>query len=640
MRKNKIFGAIHAFMFCAFFFSFIFRSENYLLRDLIVDSCSLFAAYFNAEILAFAAGAVFFLWFAVIWNLRMHYRLFLILLLTLGCLVAWVLWPPFVAYVLAVAALSTALPFAVNYERFEPVRLFWGFLAMLPAACFPNIHFYAGIVALIVIIAQREIPGIRFFGRVILAFMMFTAFLFGAFASNNKSIVPDVTAEHFRQNYELMMLAYAQYGAIPENSKCYFNHPWRNINDLSAIVTKLSVDKNENMTAYFAGDQLRYSAEHDLSLQGKHIPVPVMKQNIFARPSVVLISYPANGDYTYYTTSGKDFYYGDAWRNYSFYTVEGLTRQKKKMMKNGILALQLPDNYENAAPIFAAVKKVFKHTVILRWSGLYVFASDRKLTADPDVLDRNAVNAGIYRYMYAPYRILLFALTTYQDDAEDERLTRAVSAAEPRSLCDLPVLTAAKQPYVALADNIFRSLLEYAVWILPALFLLYCFCRYWYAGVPGAKLPFQSFETGLIAGVTLLIPALIYSLSRQTLLLKVIADSKITLFCFAAMIMLLFVRGKAASSFPVRILMAILCACSFFVLDISKTLLCCIALLSGIAAVCAGQCPHRCRMPFWFLGMSFACLLTPFLWYSPLLFYPTGCIILCYILFAGHKQKQ
>ena len=58
------------------------------------------------------------------------------------------------------------------------------------------------------------------------------------------------------------------------------------------------------------------------------------------------------------------------------------------MKKNGILALQLPDDHENAIPILAAMKKVFKHTVILRWSGIYVFASDRKLTADPEVLDR------------------------------------------------------------------------------------------------------------------------------------------------------------------------------------------------------------------------------------------------------------
>jgi hypothetical protein len=310
------------------------------------------------------------------------------------------------------------------------------------------------------------------------------------------------------------------------------------------------------------------------------------------------------------------------------------------MKKNGILALQLPDDHENAIPILAAVKKVFKHIVILRWSGIYVFASDRKLTADPEVLDRNAVNSGIYRYMYAPYRIILFALTSFQDEAEDQRLDRAASSAAPRSLRDLPLLTTNGQSHVAILEFLFRSILDYAVWILPVLFLLYCFCRYWYAGVPGAKLPFQSFETGLIAGVTFLIPALIYSLSMHISLLKVISAETVTLFCFAAMIMLLFVRGKAASSFPVRILMALLCVCAFFVLDISKTLLCCISLLSGIAAICAGQCPHRCRMPFWFLGMSFACLLTPFLWYSPILFYPTGCIILCYILFAGHKQKQ
>lgn len=640
MKKNKIFGAIHAFMFCAFFFSFIFRSENYLLRSFPVEYCSFFTAYFNAEILAFAGCAVFFLWFAVIWNLRMHHRLFLILLLTLGCLVAWGLWPSFVACVLAVAALSTALPFAVNYERFDPVRLFWGFLAVSPVVYFPNLYFYTGIIALIVIIAQREIPGIRFFGRLILAFMMITVFLFGAFADDKKNIVPDFSAEYFRQNYELMMLAYAQHGAIPENTRSYFNHPWRNMNELSVLVTKLSVDRDENMSAYFAGDQFRYSAEHDLMLQGKHIPAPDGKTNLFARPSVVLIPYPATGDYSKLINAGNVLYYGDAWRNYAFYTVEGLTKQKKNMKKNGILALQLPDNYDHAAPILAAVKKVFKHTVILRWSGIYVLASDRKLTADPHVLDRNAVNAGIYRYMYAPYRILHLALTTYQDDAEDERLTRAASDVAPRSLRDLPVLTTTKQPHVAWAQIIFRNVLDYAVWILPVLFLLYCFCRYWYAGVPGAKLPFQSFETGLIAGVTFLIPALIYSLSMHISLLKVISAETVTLFCFAAMIMLLFVRGKAASSFPVRILMALLCVCAFFVLDISKTLLCCISLLSGIAAICAGQCPHRCRMPFWFLGMSFACLLTPFLWFSPLLFYPTGCIILCYILFAGHKQKQ
>ena len=639
MKKSNFWGAIHAFMFCAFFFSFIFRSENYLLRSFNTDYCSLFAAYFNAEILAFAAGTVFFLWFAVIWNLRMHYRLFLILLLTLGCLAAWWLGWAFIAYVLAVAALSTALPFAVNYERFDPVRLFWGFLAVAPVVCFPNLYFVAGIVALIVMIAQREIPGIRFFGRVILAFMMITAFLFGSFSHDKKNIVPDFTSEYFRQNYELMMLAYAQHGAIPENTVSYFKHPWRSMNELSALVTKLSVDRNENMTAYFAGDQLRYSAEHDLILEGKHIPTPQAKTNLFTRPSVVLIPYPATGDYTLQPNAGNVYYYGDAWRNYAFYTVEGLTKQKKNMTKNGIIALQLPDNYDTAAPILAAVKKVFKHTVILRWSGIYVFASDRKLTADPHVLDRNAVNAGIYRYMYAPYRILLLALTTYQDDAEDERLNRAASDVAPRSLRDLPVLITTKQPHVAWAETIFRNILEYAIWILPVLFLLYCFFRYWYAGVPGAKLPFQSFETGLIAGVTFLIPALIFSLSKHTPLLKVISANTVTLFSFAAMIMLLFVRGKAASSFPVRILMAILCVCAFLVTDISMTLLCCISLLSGIAAVCAGQCPHRCRMSYWFLGMSFACLLTPFLWYSPLLFYPTGCIILCYILFAGYKQK-
>ena len=639
MKKNKIFGAIHAFMFCAFFFSFIFRTENYLLRDLPGDYCSLFAAYLNAETCAFAAGAAFFLWFALTWNLRMHYRLFLILLLTLGCFTAW--WEfglVFVAYILAVAALCTAFPFAVNYERFEPARLFWGFLAVAPAVCFPDFDGWIGLVALVVVLVQGEIPGIRFLGRLVLAFMMLAVCIFGSFATDKKNIVPDVSANQFRQNYELMMLAYAQYGTIPDKTVSYFNHPWRSMNDLSAIVTKLSVDKNENMNAYFAGDQLRYSAEHDLNLQGKQIPVPA-KQNLLARPSVVLISFPATGDYSAVTSDGNTLYYGDAWRNYSFYTVEGLARQKKKMKKNGILALQLPDDHENAIPILAAMKKVFKHTVILRWSGIYVFASDRKLTADPEVLDRNAVNSGIYRYMYAPYRIILFALTSFLDEAEDQRLDRAASGAVPRSLRDLPLLTTQGQPHVALLESLFRSILDYAVWILPALFLLYVFCRYWYAGVPGAKLPFQSFETGLIAGVTFLIPALSFSLSRHIPLLKVIGGTTITLCSYGAMIMLLFVRGKTASSFPVRILMAILCACAFFMTDISKTLLCCISLLCGIAAVCSGQCPHRCRMSSWFLGMSTACLLTPLLWYSSAL-YPAGCIILCYILFAGYKQQM
>lgn len=641
MKNNRISGAIHASMFCAFFISFLFKTDAYLLHDMVPRCHTVLATYLNAELLAFAGCMTLCLFLACVWNIKLKLRLWLISLLNIACLSLLICSYVFAAYALLTAALCTALPLAVKQEKIEPVRFFFAFTAIIIALIFPDFGIYAGLIGLITVIAQREITGIRFGGRFILAFMLLTAFLFGSFHSGNKKTVPDVTATHFRQNYELMMLAFAQYGAIPRNSVCYFNHPWQNMHDLSAIVTKLSVDKNENMNAYFAGDQLRYPAEHELSLRGKRIPALTADYfNPRLKPAVIMIAYPATGDY-HLAEKGSHFpYYGDAWRNYSFYSVEGIEKLKGKLSKNGVFALQLPADHQKAAPLIAAVKQVFKHSIILRWSGVYLFASDRKLTADPDFLDQNAVAAGIYKYMYAPYRIILFALTTYHDEAGDARLLQSADNVSPLSLHDLPRINNARNNNsVIYADIIFRSVCSWGAWLLPLLFILYCFARYWFTGVPGAKLPFLSFETGLLTGIMALLPLLAYSLLNNIPLLILMSGSIPVLFVSSAMITLLFVHSRNADSFFVKTLMLVLCVCACFFCDISKTMLCCIVLLAGVASVCIGHCTERCSVKSWFLGMAAACLLTPVIWYTGTwALYSTGCVIICYILFAGNKN--
>lgn len=641
MKLKKLYGAIHAFMFCAFFISFLFRTDGYLLRRMATTPMPVLSSFFTSELLAFVCAAGGFLWLAFSWNMKMVARLLWIISLTVAALGCYFFYNTFSAFILIIAALCTALPYAVDSTQFKPQRLFFAFLGAVLAACFPDIGIYAGLVVLIIIFAQREIPGIRFTGRFILACLLLTALLFGAFPFSQKYGEADISPEQYRKDYEMMMLAFAQYGSIPQKTLCFFNHPLRSINELSIAVLKLSVDKNENMTAYFAGDQLRYSAEYDLETNGKTPQPPLLSTAPSVLPPVVLVSYPASRDFYRISSDQCVFFNEDgAWRNHSFYTVEWLQKQKKQMAKNGVLALQLPEHFEQAASILAAIRKVYKNTVILRWSGVYVFASDRPLTDDPVILDQNAVAAGIYKYMFAPYRLLLCALPMFYDTAQNARLYRSSENVPARSLHDLPLLNTEDKYCLNILEKIFTACVMAAPWLLTTLLLLYWIGRYWHAGIPGAKISFISFEAGVITGLLTLIPILAFSLVRSKVqTLQIFPGTFIALFFASLMIVFLFVPGNTAYSFPVRILMLILCACSFFYSDMDRTMLCCIALMAGVAAVCAGFSPRQYRMNGWFAGMAAACLLTPVLWYSKM-YYPAAGIILCYILFAGYDNNK
>lgn len=634
MKHSKLYGAIHTFMFCAFFISFLFRSEEYLLRRMTLPgamSVPVAASFFNCGLPAFLAAAGGFLCLALCWNIKLIVRLILIALLTVSALWSYFCFSDFIAFFLIVAALCAAVPLAVNPDHFDPQRLFFTFCAIILAACFPNFGVYAGVVVLITIFAQREIPGIRFGGRFILASMLFTALLFGAFPMNTNKTTSEITPEQYRKDYEMMMLAYAQYGTIPEKTLCLFHHPVRKISELSAMILKLSVSENENLKAYFAGDQLRYPAEYDLETKGKTPQFPVRSTSQTVLPAVVLVSYPAS-HYTDANIPEKG-----RW-NYSFYTVEWLQKQKKQMAKNGVLALQLPDRFDAAASILATVGNVYKNTVILRWSGVYVFASDRPLTEDPATLDQNAISGGIYKYMFAPYRILLFALSEFFDAEQNSKLLLAADTKKLLSIHDLPEMNV--NDSIPGLFMFFRIWVNAAPWLLTILFICYCICRYWRAGIPGAKLSFVSFETGLISGLLLLTPLFAYSLVHSSVqILQIFPRYIVALFIGTVMITLLFVHGKTVRTFPIRILMLILCACSFFYPDMDRTMLCCIALMAGVAAVCTGFSPRQYRMNRWFAGMAAACLLTPVLWYSKM-YYPAAGIILCYILFAGYDNNK
>ncbi|MBR2425226.1 MAG: hypothetical protein IKB16_00650 [Lentisphaeria bacterium] len=643
MKFRKISGAIHAYMFCAFFISFLFRKGGYLLRNVEDISHSVYSSYLSTELLAFLAAAILFLLLALTWKIKLSLRLLSIFLLTCGSIGCWFLQFSFACYFSLVTALTMAVPLAVNTGKLDAGRLCFASCAVILAACFPNFSmYYAGGAVLITIIVQGEIPGIRKFGRCILAFLLLYALLYGAFTGCKKNNKLNVDPEDYRKNYELMMLAYAQNGAIPARTAAFFNHPLQKMNDLSAMVVTLLVDLKPNeLSAYFAGDQLRYAAEYELHVQGKTPSPPPKAADKTAAPSVVLIADPPSADSRFLYANGIYMTPQDTWRNHALYSFEWLQKLKKTMAKNGILAVQLPREQEQAVSVLASVKKVFKNTVIIRWSDIYVFASDRALTDDPEVLDRNAVSAGIYKYMFAPYRILLFALPYFADQEQNDRLMRMAESASPCSLHKLPRIKTGNSVLLTLLEKVFAVTVSWSGWLFCILLPVYWCSRYWHAGIPGAKLSFQSFETGFLSGLPLLTAYLSFLYCRNIRGVHLPFGYLIALFTFTAMISLLFVRGKACRSFFTRILMLILCYCAFFCDDINKTLLCCIALLSGIAAVCVGQCPHRCRMPYWFLGMAAACLFAPLLWYSPIiLFYAAACIILCYILFAGYKQPR
>ena len=297
-------------------------------------------------------------------------------------------------------------------------------------------------------------------------------------------------------------------------------------------------------------------------------------------------------------------------------TLEHLQALKNRLPESCFLGVRLPDDPEYALRIVTNLKHLYKHVGIFRWSAQYAIASDTdEIITDADELDQRAERGKVYIKMLAPENLLAYALPLHQDRiATDAMLEQAAQS---------PVFT--EKESRVLLGSVFTATCRHLLWLVPLLLVTYFIIRYWRAGFPDGKVPFQSLEDGFVlsfaAAYTACQPVFEKSVPVETWIpLLVCTISGIALFSFPF-------HGKTNifhRIIPLVILaaMVLLNLPSYFI--------------AALLGFCIMQNYNRIRQPDCFLfltGLAIGIALAPFCCFQQWIAYPvSGCILLYFIM--------